>query len=261
MAKRRSKGDGGIRWFETRQRWIAEITVGYTASGKRKVKTATAGTKTWAEEKLKELIRDLDDGVPIADHAYTVGQAVEDWMTYGLSGRDEDTIKTYRYQVDRHINPHIGARKLRELAAEEVEKWLADRATVLSTRTLRMLHSILNRSVKRAMKRDKVKRNVVDLCDVPAGRDGRPSKALTFDQAIKVLQAAENADRRSNGRTASTDLGSPRFEWRQQRRTAGSTLHQRLAAPTPQLRLATVERQGPDRRHRTARRPQRHRCH
>jgi integrase len=46
------------------------------------------------------------------------------------------------------------------------------------------------------MRRDKVKRNVVDLCEVPEGRAGRTSKALTLVQAEVVLQAAENAQPR-----------------------------------------------------------------
>jgi len=37
---------------------------------------------------------------------------------------------------------------------------------------LRQLRSILKRAVSRAQARDKVKRNVVLLCDVPAGRRG-----------------------------------------------------------------------------------------
>src|SRR5215207_7361055 len=45
----------------------------------------------------------------------------------------------------------------------------------------------LNRSVKRAMARDKVKRDVVELTEVPAGRPGRPSKSLTPEQADGVL--------------------------------------------------------------------------
>ena len=36
-----------------------------------------------------------------------------------------------------------------------------------------------------------MKRNVVLLCDVPTGQQGRPSKALTLDQAEAVLTAAE----------------------------------------------------------------------
>jgi len=53
------------------------------------------------------------------------------------------------------------------------------------------MHSLLNRSVRHAMTRDKIKRNVVALCDIPTGRTGRPSKSLTFDQAEALLTAAE----------------------------------------------------------------------
>ncbi|WP_308442306.1 hypothetical protein [Planotetraspora silvatica] len=70
-------------------------------------------------------------------------------------------------------------------------KWLAEKAAILSTCTVRLLRSYLNRSVKRAMARDKVKRNVVDLCAVPKGQEGRPSKALTMAQAEVVLKTAE----------------------------------------------------------------------
>jgi integrase len=44
--------------------------------------------------------------------------------------------------------------------------------------------------VARAQAHDKVKRNVVLLCDVPTGQDGRGSKAFTFAQAEAVLDAA-----------------------------------------------------------------------
>jgi len=60
----------------------------------------------------------------------------------------------------------------------------------LSTTTLQRLHSCLNRATKRAMARDKVRRNVVELCTVPIGQPGRPSKALTMAEAEAVLQAA-----------------------------------------------------------------------
>jgi hypothetical protein len=41
------------------------------------------------------------------------------------------------------------------------------------------------------MARDKVKRNVVELCSVLQGQAGRSSKALTFAQAEAVLKVAE----------------------------------------------------------------------
>ena len=38
MTARRSRGDGGLSWDEARQRWVAIVTVGYTASDKRIVR-------------------------------------------------------------------------------------------------------------------------------------------------------------------------------------------------------------------------------
>jgi integrase len=94
------------------------------------------------------------------------------------------------------VIPGVGARKLRDLTVEDVQKWLKQKAPELSTRSLKILHSILNRAVKGAMVRDKVKRNVVDLCEVPEGREGRTSKALTLVEAEAVLSAAESAGAR-----------------------------------------------------------------
>lgn len=191
MAKRRSRGDGGLHWDERRQRWIATASLGYDPSGKRIVKRGSGKTKTEAKNKLKEVLRDYEDGLVIAPTGYTVADAVNDWLAYGLVGRDPRTVETCSILSRTHVIPALGARKLRDLSAEDVDRWLADKAQTLSTRTLQAVHSCLNRAVKRAMARDKVKRNVVELCSVPQGQPGRPSKALTFAQAEAVLKAAE----------------------------------------------------------------------
>jgi integrase len=79
------------------------------------------------------------------------------------------------------------------LSADDVDRWLRAESRAVSTRTLRLMHSILNRAVRRAVARDKAKRNVVMLCDVPIGQPGRPSKSLTLDQAEALLIAAEGS--------------------------------------------------------------------
>ncbi|MGW4796468.1 tyrosine-type recombinase/integrase [Nonomuraea sp. NPDC004297] len=185
--------DGGLHWDDKRQRWIATASLGYDPSGKRIVKRGSGKTKTEAKYKLKEVLRDYEDGLAIAPADYTVERAVKDWLAYGLNGRDVGTIKTCTILCKTHIIPALGARKLRDLTAEDVDKWLADKAGTLSTRSLQGLHGCLNRAIKRAMARDKVKRNVVSLCSVPKGKAGRPSKALTLAQAEAVLKVAKNA--------------------------------------------------------------------
>ncbi|TMR17008.1 site-specific integrase [Nonomuraea turkmeniaca] len=192
MTERRSRGDGGLHWDENRQRWIASVTVGYTPAGKRIVRKASGKTKTEAKAKLKEIIRDHDDGLASGPANYTVAEAVTSWLAYGLHGRNPNTVTNYRTLCEKHIIPDLGARKLRELSAEDVDRWLVGKAKVLAARTVRLLHSCLNRAVKFAQARDKVKRNVVGLCEIPEGKEGRPSKSLTLDQATALLDAAEN---------------------------------------------------------------------
>jgi len=193
MTSRRSRGDGGLHWDAARERWIASVTVGYSPAGKRIVRRGSGRTKTEAKAKLKEILRDHDDGLVTAPHTYTVAQAVADWLAYGLSGRDPKTTEKYQILAGQHVIPGLGARKLRELSAEDVDRWLAEKSRTLSTRTLRDVRSILRRSIARAQARDKVKRNVVLLCDTPAGQAGRPSKAFTLAQAEALLVAAEGS--------------------------------------------------------------------
>lgn len=135
--KYRSHGDGGLHWDAVRQRWIATASLGFAPDGRRIVKRGSGRTKTEAKAKLKQILRDYEDGLAIAPDDYTVARAVNDWLAYGLNGRDETTIKTCRHLCRTHVVPALGARRLRDLSADEVDRWLADKAKTLSTRTLR----------------------------------------------------------------------------------------------------------------------------
>jgi integrase len=198
LTSRRSRGDGGLHWDEGRQRWIATVTLGYTPAGKRIVRKGSGKSKTEAKKKLNQLLRDYEDGLAVASGAYTVEQAVRDWLAFGLNGKAAGTISKNTFFAEFHVIPALGSRKLRDLSAEDVDKWLTEKAAVLSTSTLLSVRSILRRAVSRAQARDKVKRNVVLLCDAPKGQEGRPSKALTLAAAEPLLRAAE-ADTSSVG--------------------------------------------------------------
>lgn len=193
MTKRRSRGDGGLHWDEARQRWIASITVGYTPAGKRIVRKASGKTKTEANAALRTKIREYEDGLIAATSSQTVAHAVEDWLTYGLNGRAAKTVDKNKYLCRGHLIPDLGARKLRDLTAQDVDRWLTAKAKILSTRTVGELYACLNRSLNRALARDAVRRNVAALCTIPKGQVGRPSKSLTLAEAHAVLKAAEGS--------------------------------------------------------------------
>src|SRR5215468_1713083 len=203
MATRRRRGEDGIS-FEHRGPcrdphrhrhcpglWRGEITTGYTGDGKRTRRKVSGKTKAAVIDKLRDLHTQLDKGVtPKAGYVhYTVRQAAQDWLATGLDGRSAKTV-TKNQNVLEPILTVIGARKLRELTAADVRRALAAMAAGYSTAAVTMGHLALKRAIRHAEASDLVARNVAALADTPKGRDGRPSRSLTPDQAAAVITAA-----------------------------------------------------------------------
>ena len=188
-SKRRGRGDDAIYWDESKGSYVGAVSLGYTAAGTRRRRKVYGRTKSEVRDRLKELRAEIETGVT-SSARYTVTEAVRKWLAVGLKGRAPKTIEKCRTLIDNHIVPQIGAARVRDLTADDLDEWLEGRATTLATRTLRELLSILRRSITLAQRRDLVVRNVAELVTIPKGTAGRPSKALTMDQALAVLAAA-----------------------------------------------------------------------
>ena len=160
-----------------------------TARGNRKRIKRRGRTKAAVKDKLKKAVEDLETGID-ASGSYTVADAVRDWLAKGLKGRDENTITANRILAEQHVIPLIGAIKLKELTADQVDEWLDGLTGKLATRSLQGVHAILKRAIRQAQARDKVLRNVAELVTTPKGKEGRPSKAMTLEQATAMLEQA-----------------------------------------------------------------------
>ena len=79
-------------------------------------------------------------------------------LGFAFGNKAQATRVKADYLAHGHIIPDLGARKLRDLSAQDVDRWLTAKAKTLSSSTLASLHSLLNRTIKRAMARDYVKR-------------------------------------------------------------------------------------------------------
>src|SRR4051795_8022598 len=105
MAKR-GQGEGSIHWHEGRQRWTAIATLGYDPSGKRIRKYVYGRTKTEARARLRELLRDAQDGVAIVDERCTVEEAVRDWLDHGLGTAGESARAPNPHLAEGPVIPH-----------------------------------------------------------------------------------------------------------------------------------------------------------
>jgi integrase len=169
--------------------YVGSISLGFDGKGNRRRIKRRGRTKTAVKDKLIKAVEELEAGLKPAE-GYTVADAVNDWLAKGLKGRDENTLTTNRILADQHVIPLIGATKLKELTADDVDTWLDGLTGKLATRSLQGVHAILKRSIRQAQARNKVLRNVAELVTTPKGKQGRPSRAMTLDQATAMLEAA-----------------------------------------------------------------------
>ncbi|MFE1309941.1 tyrosine-type recombinase/integrase [Streptomyces sp. NPDC058755] len=189
---RAGHGDDSIYWDKSKNRYIGAVSLGYTPTGKRNRPKVSGKTKAEVRQKLRELRKELANGAK-APTNYTVAQAVTDWLAQGLKGREVTSIDTYKSLAENHIIPQLGKGKLRELEADDLDEWLEAEAEVLATQSLKMVHSILRRSISHAQRRGRAVRNVAELVEVPDGRPGRPSKSLSLEQGEAVLRGKEGS--------------------------------------------------------------------
>lgn len=116
--------------------------------------------------------------------------AVDDWLIFGLGHQAASTVSV----CATHIVRKLGARKLRDLTAREVDCWLKGLAPHLCTDMLRRTHACLDRAVRRAMVRDLVRRNVVELAEIPTG-SGRTAIEVAHAQQVDAVLSMTAEDR------------------------------------------------------------------
>ena len=185
--RRRERGDHGISWDKINKCYVGTISLGYGGNGKRLRRTVRGKTKQEVKDKLGKLREEINAGIR-TPATYTVGQCVADWLD--SLELDPGTVATYRGQARKWIYPKVGAMKLKDFKVTDADRFFKDIAGALGKSSLVEIKSTLRRSIRRAQKNDLIGRNVAELVDLPQGKPGRLSRAMTEEQAGKVLRAA-----------------------------------------------------------------------
>ncbi|MEU5874263.1 site-specific integrase [Glycomyces sp. NPDC047369] len=187
--KKAGDGDGSIYWDESKQCWIGSISLGTKPDGTRNRPKVRGATKKEVRDKLKELKDDFDDGIDLGEK-YTVAQACGDFLKGGTRGLVPATVTELRLHIEKWIIPHLGAAKLKQLTADDIDAWLDVMAAHLASSSVKRRLGTLRRVIRHAEARNRVRRNVAALVKAPKGKEGRPSKALTLPQGKAILTAS-----------------------------------------------------------------------
>jgi integrase len=189
---RRARGDHYCKWDEKRGRWKARATVGYDGRGKRIYVTRFGTSQSAALRRLREALAERERGITRRSDRYTVAEAARDWLQFGLNGRDANTITAWRSVVENYVVPGLGATKVKELTARDVETWLHGMSAQVGRATLVKARQAVRRSLRRAVVHELVIRNVAEYVELPEGLPGRPSKSFTAAQADAILRGTRD---------------------------------------------------------------------
>jgi Phage integrase, N-terminal SAM-like domain len=114
--------------------YIGAIHLGADGKGNRRRIKRRGRTKEIVKDRLKKAVSELETGIETGD-SYTVENAVRDWLARGTKGMSDKTINDYKSLAESNIIPFIGAYKLKELTADNVDDWLDERRQYLTTWT------------------------------------------------------------------------------------------------------------------------------
>jgi integrase len=198
MASRRSHGEGSIFFEAARNRWIGTVDLGLDGTGKRRRAKVTGRTKSQARDKLRAVQRQAEAGLPIGDGGLTFGAFLDRWLADVLPARSRvrssNTVENYRWAVERHLKPALGAKRLRALTPEDVEGVLRRLAADgMAQNSVMRVRSVAVMALKHAQRRDLIARNAAELAEMPAGAKApEEGRSLTVEQAARLLTVAED---------------------------------------------------------------------
>jgi len=154
--------------------------------------------EAWFNQKADELTR----GIIAVDEKTTLAQFLKSWLQASSSGVSPAALHSYENHVTLHIEPLLGALRLRDLRPQHIEgaidKWLSQprkdgRPGTLSRRTVRHIYATLNVALNKAKRQRLIHVNPCELVDSPRyePKEMRSLDATAGAVLLKVFDSTE----------------------------------------------------------------------
>lgn len=185
--------------------WRLTLEFGYqrdpvTGTLKRVQKYVTVrGTRRDAQNRLNDLLHDVQHDSFIQPDKRTVGQWLETWVDLAIKPpqRTPRAYDTYQSVIAIHLKPALGHVRLQGLRALDIEAFLASKRLTLAPATLEKIYTVLSSALKAAVRSRLVMKNVAsEVTNRPRTPEdaGRAiSNCWTAEQAAAFLVVARAA--------------------------------------------------------------------
>ncbi len=166
--------------------WYVVVDLGRDATGKRRQKWHGAfRTRKAAEVARAKIVGDLHAGTYSAPNQLTLSEWVTgQWLPTIKSQLKPSTFDSYRRNIELHVLPRIGGRRLHELTplllnamyGELLESGRLNGDGGLSTKTVRYIHTILHKALADGVDAGLVATNVAERAKPPRPRSAAPTE-------------------------------------------------------------------------------------
>jgi integrase len=215
---RRAKGEGTIYWYEPRQCYAAQLTVGTNpATGKPKKTTVYGKTQSVVLEKLQKLEMQRNLGARLDQNTVTISEWLDRWLAnYMQKKLRATTFASYKKEMRLHVRPYIGNITLKSLQPDDLQTLfnnLLDNGRIkaqkdkdatdqdkqqkeippgLSRRTVQYIRAILRECLAQAVLNRVIIFNPVDATTLPP-LVKKEAEAFTKEEAEKFLNTAKSS--------------------------------------------------------------------
>ncbi len=186
---RGAQGNGTIRQRKD-GRWEARITVGRNPStGKQIQKSIYGKTQAEVSKKLRELCKEVDDGIYKEPVKYTVKDWAEIWLNEYTGNLKPLTVKQYTTYINNRIVKNMGSVKLTRLDTPIIQRFYNQLTKEgLSPVTIKNIHSILHSMLETAVEVGYMRTNPSNICKLPKS-EKKQIKPLENADISKLLEA------------------------------------------------------------------------
>jgi integrase len=189
--KRRGNGEGSV-YQRADGTWCATISVGYDANGKRKRRTLFGKSKQQVQEKLAKLANEVAHQRDIEPQRIKLGEYLDRWLNDAAKPRiRETTYANYERVIKNHVKPHLGGVPLAKLTAFQIHGlYSCLELAGKSAETIRLVHAVLHRALKQAVRWRLIPFNMAADVDRPRAAKADISP-LSAEQVKHLLKAAQ----------------------------------------------------------------------
>lgn len=189
---RRGRGEGSIFFHARKRRWCATLTVGYSATGRRRRRSIYARTKGELLARLQALRSQVVAGTLPEPRRITLAAFLDAWLE-GANLRPA-TKALYRGAITAHITPHIGGVAVSRLAPMEIQRLLAAlKECGVGAAMRQVVYRVLRRSLRQAVRQRLLAHDPCEGVEPP--RYAAPPISPFSIEELRRFFAAARADR------------------------------------------------------------------